>query len=221
MSESGAIRVAAVTPVDAAEEADSVRLATHDDRPKLGEALADAFYDDPTLSWVFRGEERRRDRLVRGFNLYHRRFWADSELTYTTRQIAGACAWLAPGKWRASIGSQLRAMPEMVRAFGPRDLVRLMRLLNLQESNHPHDEHYYLQAVGVATESQGKGLGSALMRPVLDRCDREGAPAYLEASSERNRDLYLRHGFEVTGELACPDDGPPMWQMWREPASAA
>jgi GNAT superfamily N-acetyltransferase len=220
MSEA-AMRAAAVTPVAAAEEGASVRLATHDDRPKLGGALADAFYEDPVLSWVFRDEGRRREELIRGFNLYHRRFWADSDLTYTTGQIVGACAWLAPGKWHASIASQLRAMPGMLRAFGPRDLVRLMRLLNVIESDHPHDEHYYLQVVGVATAWQGKGLGSALMRPVLERCDREGTPAYLEASSERNRDLYLRHGFEVTGELSCPDDGPPLWQMWRKPASAA
>lgn len=221
MSESQAMRSAAVTPVDAAEEAASVRLAKHDDRPRLGEALADAFYDDPVMSWVFRDEEPRREQLTRGFNLYHRRFWADSDLTYTTGQIVGACVWLAPGRWQASIVSQLRAMPEMLLAFGPRDLVRLVRLLNFLESNHPHDEHYYLQVIGVATAWQGKGLGGAIMRPVLERCDRESVPAYLEASSERNRDLYARHGFKVTRELSCPDAGPPLWAMWREPASRA
>jgi hypothetical protein len=57
------------------------------------------------------------------------------------------------------------------------------------------------------------------MRPVLERCDREGVPAYLEASGARNRDLYLRLGFRVTGEIRLPD-GPSMWPMWREPAPA-
>ena len=41
-------------------------------------------------------------------------------------------------------------------------------------------------------------------------------PAYLEATSERNKQLYLRHGFEVTGEIKLPD-GPRMWPMWRTP----
>lgn len=54
------------------------------------------------------------------------------------------------------------------------------------------------------------------MRPVLDMCDRDGVPAYLEASSERNKALYLRHGFEVVGEIKLPD-GPRMWPMWRSP----
>jgi len=53
---------------------------------------------------------------------------------------------------------------------------------------------------------------------VLDRCDREGRPAYLEATNEGNQRLYLRHGFEVTAEITLPD-GPTMWPMWREPAN--
>jgi hypothetical protein len=33
------------------------------------------------------------------------------------------------------------------------------------------------------------------MAPVLARCDREGMRAYLDATSQRNRRLYERHGF--------------------------
>jgi hypothetical protein len=55
------------------------------------------------------------------------------------------------------------------------------------------------------------------MFPMLSRCDEQGLPAYLEASSPRNRALYERHGFEVTEELKLPRSGPPLWLMWREP----
>jgi len=44
-------------------------------------------------------------------------------------------------------------------------------------------------------------------------------PAYLEASTERNRGLYLRHGFADRGGLRLPGDGPRMWPMWREPGA--
>ncbi|TVP75518.1 MAG: GNAT family N-acetyltransferase, partial [Nitriliruptor sp.] len=46
-------------------------------------------------------------------------------------------------------------------------------------------------------------------------CDSERIPAYLESTSRRNRELYLRHGFEVIGEIRLPD-GPSIWPMWRE-----
>jgi len=38
--------------------------------------------------------------------------------------------------------------------------------------------------------------------PVLDICDREGLPAYLESSKERNVAFY-RHTVRGHGELSC------------------
>jgi GNAT superfamily N-acetyltransferase len=70
--------------------------------------------------------------------------------------------------------------------------------------------------MGVATVRQGRGIGSALLGAVLERCDREGVPAYLEATCERNRDLYARHGFTLRDEVRLPE-GPTLWPMWREP----
>ncbi len=52
-------------------------------------------------------------------------------------------------------------------------------------------------------EQQGKGVGGALMRPVLEHCDAEGIPCYLESSKERNLPFYRRHGFEVVEELSA------------------
>ena len=85
---------------------------------------------------------------------------------------------------------------------------------------HPHDRaHEYLLMIGVSPERQGEGIGEALMRGVLERCDREGIPAYLEASSERSRGLYERLGFTFMGRTVDLPEGPPMWPMWREPRS--
>ena len=80
-----------------------------------------------------------------------------------------------------------------------------LRLLNLIEAMHPHEPHWYLATLGTAVEQQGKGIGGALMRPVLAHCDAEGMPCYLESSKERNVPFYRRHGFEVVeGGAAAP-----------------
>jgi hypothetical protein len=52
--------------------------------------------------------------------------------------------------------------------------------------------------------------------PALELCDRDGVPAYLEASKEDNVPFYARHGFRVTREIKLPR-GPIMYAMWREP----
>ncbi|MEU5860431.1 MULTISPECIES: GNAT family N-acetyltransferase [unclassified Nonomuraea] len=57
-------------------------------------------------------------------------------------------------------------------------------------------EHFYLDPA-----LQGRGLGSAVLRTLLDRADAEGAPVRLIVlrGSAAQR-LYERHGFTVEGE---------------------
>jgi hypothetical protein len=52
---------------------------------------------------------------------------------------------------------------------------------------------------------------------ILERCDQEKLPAYLDATSPRNRGLYERHGFKVTEEFSFGPGSPPSWRMWRDP----
>ena len=66
---------------------------------------------------------------------------------------------------------------------------------------HPAEPYWYLALIGVEPNARGKGLGEALMRRAVARCDEEQAPAYLESSNPRNISLYERHGFEVMGEV--------------------
>ena len=65
---------------------------------------------------------------------------------------------------------------------------------------------------------QGRGIGAAVIRPVLDRCDADGLPAYLESSNEQNLSFYARHGFRQLWEDRPAPDGPVFRGMWRDPS---
>ena len=52
---------------------------------------------------------------------------------------------------------------------------------------HLTEPHWYLPLIGVDVTKQGRGYGSALLRHALERCDRDGLPAYLEATSPLNK----------------------------------
>jgi ribosomal protein S18 acetylase RimI-like enzyme len=185
--------------------------------PDAARALALAFQDDPVMSWCFPNPDRRRRILCAGFFLFLHRVWLPDGESFTSADGAGAACWVAPGRRHLEPRRQLGLLPSLVRIGGVRS-PRFLRLMALIERKHPAErEHWYLPAVGVRPDSQGQGLGSQLMFPMLSRCDEQGLPAYLEASSPRNRALYERHGFEVTEELKLPRSGPPLWLMWREP----
>jgi GNAT superfamily N-acetyltransferase len=196
-----------------------IRKASAEDVPRLAQALARAFYDDPVFRWLVPDDSERMRRSERGFAFYMHKIYMPHDECYATEGGIGGALWLPPNTWHLGPLAQLRLAPGMIAALGAR-LPQTLRAISTIESNHPRKPHYYLAFVGVEPDSQGKGIGSALLEPVLDRCDREGTPAYLEASSPRNRACYLRHGFEVTEEFRFPKDGPPSWRMWREPCSA-
>ena len=85
------------------------------------------------------------------------------------------------------------------------------------EAAHPEEPHWYLAVVGTEPRLQHQGIGSALLAPVLERCDRDFVPAYLESSREDNVAFYQRLGFEVTTPIDLPGGGPRVWPMWRDP----
>ena len=89
------------------------------------------------------------------------------------------------------------AVEEATAEFAP----AVLQLFATLDEHLPHEPHDYLPIVGTRPEQQGRGIGTALLGPVLERCDREQRPAYLEATSARNRTLYARLGFRVTGEI--------------------
>jgi GNAT superfamily N-acetyltransferase len=202
------------SPIRPLPDGSDVRKCTAAELTQVVEAVALSFYGDPIFRWIVPDDARRLPQLERGFALFARRVWFPQDEAYTTDRLVGGAFWMPPGAWHLGPLKQLSMLPAMAVILRGA-LPRLLRLLNAIEARHPHEHHYYLPVIGVRPEWQGRGFGSALLRPILERCDRERLPAYLEASSPRNRALYERHGFAVVEEMRV-SDSPPVWRMWRE-----
>ncbi|HVE95007.1 MAG TPA: GNAT family N-acetyltransferase [Acidimicrobiales bacterium] len=195
-----------------------VRQAKASDVTALSGALARSFHDDPVMAFIFPPSELPR-RLA-GFFAYEVEALLKHDEVWTTDDAtAGGALWAPPGKWRQPFGEIVRSAPKMLPLFGART-VRALRTLAAVEKVHPREPHYYLAVLGTEPAMQGKGVGSALLAPVLGRCDTEGVPAYLESSKETNLAFYARHGFVESDPVTLPGGGPNVWPMWREPRSA-
>lgn len=196
--------------------ATTVRRVTADDRKQLTAVMARAFDDDPIANW-FAAQDKRRARRIYDFMDVAYRITSPGGELYTTDALQGAAYWSPPGKWKMGMLQQLMLLPAIVRTATWRRVPAVMGGLNAIEKKHPHEPHYYLLALGVEPDLQGHGIGTQLMAPVLERCDKERVSAYLESSKERNVPLYERNGFKVTEELVVPNGGPKIWLMWRDP----
>jgi GNAT superfamily N-acetyltransferase len=192
------------------------RNAQPSDVRPLAEALARAFHDDPAMTWLFGDPpEPRLRKLRRFFTSEAHRHRRQGGTVLTADGQPGAAFWAPPGHWRITWGAVLRSAPTMVATIGPR-IPRALRGLGMMERTHPREPHWYLAVLGTDPPQQGKGVGGALMGPILRRCDAEGLGAYLESSKPGNIPYYERFGFAVTGQIDLPE-GPPIWPMWRAP----
>ena len=187
------------------------RLATPADRDALARMLARAFHDDPPMQWAHPDEATRPARAERFFAARLRTL-VPQELTWTDETCGGAALWAPADAWRAPPREWL----ETFRAMTLRRLPLVLAGLSTVERLHPHEPHLYLAVLGVDPARQRQGLGSRLLAPGLELCDREGVPAYLETAKAANVTFYERHGFRVRDELRLPR-GPQVWLMWREP----
>jgi ribosomal protein S18 acetylase RimI-like enzyme len=167
----------------------NVRPATTGDLPAIATSLARAFADDPVKLFLTGGQQLPVERTTPFFMVFGRIQLPHGHV-YTTPGHEGAAMWAPPGRWK---------------------------VLSTLEHAHPTEPHYYLEFLGTDPDHQGRGIGSALLQPVLDRCDEEGVGAYLESSKASNVPFYARHGFAVTRELEHKRNGPHQWLMWRDP----
>jgi ribosomal protein S18 acetylase RimI-like enzyme len=181
------------------------------DQDRAIDTITAAFISDPVARWAFRDAHQYLTyfpRLVRA--LAGGAF--DSGTAHSVETFSGVALWLPPG-----VHSDDEAMGALMEEGIPAsEQEEMFGFLGQVGEYHPTDQHWYLPMLGVDPARQGRGYGSALLRHGLETCDMQGVPAYLEATSERNKRLYERHGFEAIGVIQS-GSSPPMWPMLHKP----
>jgi GNAT superfamily N-acetyltransferase len=126
--------------------------------------------------------------------------------------FSGVALWLPPGV-APDEASLVRIIEDTVAAERQDAMFAMFEQM---DAFHPREAHWHLPLIGVDPAHQGKGIGAALLRHVLNACDGQKVVAYLEATSRRNVPLYERHGFEALGSIQVADS-PPVVPMMRQP----
>jgi GNAT superfamily N-acetyltransferase len=190
-----------------------------DDLGVLSHVVAEAFCDLPPSQWLIGDRDSRRQIFPAYFPIY-----LDHALTSgvicTTPDRDAAALWIPVGE--APLGTP-PGYADRLRATTTGWTSRFIAFDTALERRHPAGRpHHYLAILAVRPGRQGRGIGTALLAHYHQVLDQAGMAAYLEASSERNRSLYLKHGYVLRpdGPFDLPDGGPPMWPLWREPRRA-
>ena len=195
-----------------------VRLATVADLEAAADTLALAQVDYAWAEWAFPYPDRL-DRLRRSFALDVQLGFAWNSL-WVTDDVAAVALWVPPADRRGPADATLVAEVQAAQA----GLIDVERMRVSHELTHPFQPlvpSWYLGTVGTRPDRRGEGLAAALLRPILDECDRTGTLAWLETSSDDNVRLYERLGFVEVVRLLTPDEVRlPLIVMERQPVAA-
>ena len=189
--------------------------ADDSDAVRLSQVIADAFIDLPPSRWLIADPVARRDVFPGYFRIFVEHTLA-SGVVHTTPDRSAVALWMfvgdehdgGPPDYESRLAALTSPWTDRFVAFDAA----------LDQCHPAGISHHYLAMIAVRPDRQSAGAGAKLLRSYLKEIDKQdGAPAYLEASSERVRGLYLRHGYALrpSAPFYLPDGGPPMWPMWR------
>lgn len=179
----------------------------------LSQVIADAFLDLAPCHWLIADRTARCEIFPRYFRMYVVHAMTDG-LVYTTPDRIAAALWI-PGTGPAEPPEDYdEELAEVTGQWAERFVIFDGEL----DAHHLDGvAHHHLAILAVRPDWQGRGIGTALLDAHHAVLDQEGTAAYLEASDERTRSIYLRHGYADYGSPIQLPDGPPMYPMTREP----
>jgi GNAT superfamily N-acetyltransferase len=215
-----------------------VRMLGPRDTADAARVLVRAFHDDPAFVALIPDPETR-SRLLRALALARARDAGRYAAAHGVRlegELAGVALWTPPGTGLrvlpaaatlirnvlgggpitptiAHVSSVLwrdrRVMPRLARAR-----MQAMRAASAEPA-------WYLALIGTDPRYRRRGVARRLLEHVLERCDADGVPAWLETTEESTVAIYERFGFTVSSSAAAGSHMPGYWVMWRAPRAAS
>ncbi len=186
---------AAATGIVRAGEADIEALSL---------VIADAFFPLAPCRWLIPDETARREIFPAYFRMLVEHAMSGG-IVHATPARDAAALWIP-------LGTRLPDPPagyheRLAQVTGPWAGRFAVFDAALDASHLTGTAHHHLAILAVRPGRQGHGAGTALLDAHHASLDQEGLTAYLEASDERTRGLYLRHGYGDHGAPIELNDG--------------
>lgn len=190
------------------------------------EIAAQAFADDPVFNYLIPDDPELRFQALTWLTSKAIAYCIHYRHVYTTSDLQGIAAWLPPGAFSShplgllqmALQLQLYALPSKV---GWNRLGRWLNLLSVTEQAHQQDmgdlPHWYLGMMVVHPNFQGQGVGSRLLRPILQQASDRGLACYLATFTEQAVCFYQKNGFEIVRNQKIAPDAPPFWALKLNP----
>lgn len=178
---------------------DDIYKVAYDELSYVAELLMKSFKADPHMLWLLEKSKNKNKFFITYKHVVYETFRMG--YIYMTKDKLGVALWHT----RDKDPSRLRAFARdfaFVFKQGLKTGLRSQKDKNITAKHFPkHSPYVYLFMIGVSPQARGKGLASKLMDPVLEHCNLNNIPVYLETSNPSNIAIYQKRGFQITDKV--------------------
>lgn len=174
--------------------------ALPDDKPLIIDLLTASFIDNKSVNYIIARDEKK-----------HRHIRALMDYSFEVCSMFGevwisddrkACALvLYPDRKRTTLKSIWLDLKLIFNCIGLSHVFKAMDRESKIKKIQPKERMCYLWFIGVNPVYQGSGIGSKLLREIIEESKMEDRPIYLETSTMKNLPWYKKSGFEVYNKL--------------------
>lgn len=173
-----------------------MRRAEQTDKRQVVDILSRSFDTNKSVNYVVKQGVSRKERIQTlmeySFNvcLSNGEVWMSDD--------GNACALLLfPDRKKTTVKSIAWDIDLALNAIGVARVSSVLKRESLIKQNHPPGPFTYLWFIGVDPKNQKQGVGSRLLKEVIDMNDKKNRPIYLETSVASNLSWYEKFGFET------------------------
>lgn len=185
--------------------------ATSFDKQLVVNILTKAFFDNKSFNLIVRQDDNKNNRIQKIFDYYF-----DIHISAGFIYISddnSACAMISCSDKRKESIKSIFADIKLLYYLGIRTALKGFKRERVVAEARTKSRYYYLLFLGVHPDKQGMGIGSNLMREILNNKNELDLPICLETSLIRNVEFYSKLGFYIYHEMQF---GFPLYFMVRD-----
>ncbi len=174
--------------------------ANYRDKSLVVDILSASFKDNKSVNYILpqAGSKEKRLRRLMSYSfdvchLFGNVFLSDDQ--------KAAALLIYPDKKRTTLKSTWLDLKLAVGCIGISNLTKAMKRESEIKKMHPAIPFTYLWFIGVKPENQNAGLGTVLLKEIMNYSQSQNRPVLLETSTERNLPWYKKNQFEIYAEL--------------------
>jgi hypothetical protein len=174
--------------------------AEYKDRGDIVNILINSFDDNKSINYIIKQDKKRLQRLKKLMEYSFEVCYLFGDV-FLTDDKKGCALILLPDKKRTNFKSILLDVKLIITCTGLANLAKAMTRESKIKKLHPKELMYYIWFIGVDSNEQNKGIGTDLLKELIEQGLSLNRSVYLETSTLKNIPWYKKFGFKIYNEL--------------------